>query len=107
SHPQGLCVRSTGARTRYRKVGDRSAVSGGLRTEVSCGVQTLHISLQVTCPVLPGANIVGERILQKSRSAMAKPLFTRFRPPIFENPQLPKQLLLDCQSPLLGSARRY
>jgi hypothetical protein len=32
---------------------------------------------------------------------------TRFRPPIFGNLQLPKQLILDRQSALLGSARRY
>src|SRR6516225_2144289 len=32
---------------------------------------------------------------------------TRFRPPTFENLQLPRQLILDCQSILLGSARRY
>ena len=32
---------------------------------------------------------------------------TRFRPPIFGNLQLPKQLILDRQSTLLGSARRY
>jgi hypothetical protein len=34
-------------------------------------------------------------------------LRTRFRPPIFGNLQLSKQLVLDRQSTLLGSARRY
>ena len=34
-------------------------------------------------------------------------LRTSFRPPIFGNLQLSKQLVLDRQSTLLGSARRY
>jgi hypothetical protein len=78
--------------------------SGHFLTAASCHNRTyaqhdFHFALVV--PVLVRCReLVGGPICLLMRT-------TRFRPPIFGSLQLPKQLILDRQSTLLGSARRY